>query len=55
MYGLTECKRATYLPPEQLEARPTSVGIPIPGTEAWIEDEGGDTIPGQVNLLPGAA
>ena len=22
MYGLTECKRATYLPPEQLDARP---------------------------------
>jgi long-chain acyl-CoA synthetase len=39
MYGLTECKRATYLPPEELDARPTSVGIPIPGTEAWIEDE----------------
>jgi amino acid adenylation domain-containing protein len=41
MYGLTECKRATYLPPNQLEARPTSVGIPIPGTEAWVADEDG--------------
>ncbi len=28
MYGLTECKRVAYLPPEQVEARPTSVGIP---------------------------
>jgi long-chain acyl-CoA synthetase len=52
MYGLTECKRATYLPPEQLEARPTSVGIPIPGTEAWIEDEAGNVLgPGEVGEL----
>jgi len=41
MYGLTECKRVSYLPPEQLDARPDSVGIPIPGTEAWIEDDAG--------------
>jgi long-chain acyl-CoA synthetase len=52
MYGLTECKRAAYLPPDQLEARPTSVGIPIPGTEAWIEDENGDVLgPGEVGEL----
>lgn len=52
MYGLTECKRATYLPPDQLEARPTSVGIPIPGTEAWIEDEEGNVLgPGEVGEL----
>ncbi len=42
MYGLTECKRVSYLPPDQLDARPTSVGVPIPGTEAWIVDEYGD-------------
>jgi len=41
MYGLTETKRTTYLPPEQLDERPDSVGIPIPGTEAWIEDQEG--------------
>ncbi len=41
MYGLTETIRALYLPPEQLNNRPGSVGIPIPGTEAWIEDEEG--------------
>jgi amino acid adenylation domain-containing protein len=39
MYGLTETKRTLYLPPEELERRPGSVGIPIPGTEAWLEDE----------------
>ena len=52
MYGLTECKRATYLPPDQLDARPVSVGIPIPGTEAWIEDEQGRALgPGEVGEL----
>jgi long-chain acyl-CoA synthetase len=41
MYGLTETKRTLYLPPAELDRRPGSVGIPIPGTEAWIEDENG--------------
>ena len=41
MYGLTECKRCTYLPPEELERRPESVGIAIPGTEAYVVDEEG--------------
>ena len=39
MYGLTECKRALYLPPEELDRRPDSVGIAIPGTEVWVEDD----------------
>ena len=30
MYGLTECKRCTWLPPAQLKTRPGSVGIAIP-------------------------
>ena len=42
MYGQTECKRVCYLPPDQLDARPGSVGIAIPGTEVWIEDEHGN-------------
>ena len=33
MYGLTECKRCTYLPPDDLDRKPTSVGIAIPNTE----------------------
>ncbi len=45
MYGLTETKRTLYLPPAQLETRPASVGIPIPGTEAWLEDEAGRRLP----------
>jgi long-chain acyl-CoA synthetase len=45
MYGLTECKRCTYLPPEQLRVRPGSVGIAIPGTEAYVVDESGRRAP----------
>ena len=39
MYGLTECKRCTYLPPKDLARKPGSVGIAIPNTELWIVDE----------------
>lgn len=52
MYGLTECKRCTWLPPEELARRPGSVGIAIPGTEAWIVDESGQRVaPGIVGEL----
>lgn len=52
MYGVTECKRCTYLPPEQLSARADSVGIPIPGTEAYIVDQSGERVaPGAVGEL----
>ncbi|MBE0409083.1 MAG: AMP-binding protein [Anaerolineales bacterium] len=44
MYGLTETKRTLYLPPEQLDKRPGSVGIPIPGTEAFLVDEAGNRL-----------
>ncbi len=39
MYGLTECKRCTYLPPDDIKRKPESVGIAIPNTELWIVDE----------------
>jgi len=45
MYGLTECKRCTYLPPAELKHRPSSVGIAIPGTEAYVVDETGARVP----------
>ena len=45
MYGLTECKRCSYLPPEDLERKPDSVGIAIPNTELWIVDEQGQEVP----------
>ena len=41
MYGLTECKRVTYLPPDQLDLRPTSVGRGMPNEEVWLVDEEG--------------
>ena len=44
MYGLTETKRTLYLPPVELDRRPGSVGVPIPGTEAWLEDDTGQRL-----------
>jgi long-chain acyl-CoA synthetase len=44
MYGMTESKRCTYLPPEQLSKRPDSVGIAIPGTEVWVADDDGKRV-----------
>jgi acyl-CoA synthetase (AMP-forming)/AMP-acid ligase II len=51
-YGLTETKRTLYLPPDQIERRPGSVGIAIPGTEVWLEDETGRRVgPGETGEL----
>ncbi len=44
MYGLTECKRVTYLPPDQIDIRPTSVGKGMPNEEAYIVDEDGNRV-----------
>ena len=52
MYGLTECKRVSYLPPEELDRRPSSVGIPIPNEEVFIMNDGGEEVgPGEVGEL----
>jgi amino acid adenylation domain-containing protein len=52
MYGLTECKRCTYLPPKDLARKPGSVGIAIPNTELWIVDENDQRVgPGVVGQL----
>jgi acyl-CoA synthetase (AMP-forming)/AMP-acid ligase II len=52
MYGLTECKRVSYLPPEELERRPGSVGKAIPNCEVFIVDEEGRNVPaGQTGEL----
>lgn len=45
MYGLTECKRVTYLPPDQLDIRPTSVGRGMPNEEVWLVDGEGRRLP----------
>jgi amino acid adenylation domain-containing protein len=42
MYGLTECKRVSYLPPSQIDIRPGSVGRGMPNEEVWIVDEAGN-------------
>jgi len=44
MYGLTECKRVSYLPPEWLDQKPGSVGIPIPGTAVYLRSPEGDEV-----------
>ena len=41
MYGLTECKRVSFLAPEDLDARPTSVGKPMSNVEVFVVDEHG--------------
>ncbi|KKB61284.1 hypothetical protein WM40_24095 [Robbsia andropogonis] len=52
MYGLTECKRCTYLPPEDLERKPKSVGMAMPNTEIIIvDDDHRQCAPGVVGQL----
>lgn len=52
MYGLTECKRCTYLPPADIDRKPTSVGIAIPNTELWLVDQEDRRVgPGEVGQL----
>jgi acyl-CoA synthetase (AMP-forming)/AMP-acid ligase II len=52
MYGLTECKRVSYLPPDQLDVRPGSVGRGMPNEEVYIiDDQGARAEPGTVGEL----
>jgi long-chain acyl-CoA synthetase len=52
MYGLTECKRVSYLEPELIEAKPGSVGKAIPGTEVYLLSADGEPVPpGEVGTL----
>jgi acyl-CoA ligase (AMP-forming) (exosortase A-associated) len=41
MYGLTEAFRSTYLPPEQVDKRPESIGRAIPNAEIMVLREDG--------------
>jgi acyl-CoA ligase (AMP-forming) (exosortase A-associated) len=41
MYGLTEAFRSTYLPPEEVDARPDSIGKAIPNAEILVLREDG--------------
>lgn len=52
MYGLTEAFRSTYLPPEELDRRPTSMGKAIPDTEILVLNEHGQRCgPGEIGEL----
>jgi amino acid adenylation domain-containing protein len=39
MFGTTECKRISIMPLESERERPTSVGLPLPGTDVVILDD----------------
>jgi acyl-CoA ligase (AMP-forming) (exosortase A-associated) len=41
MYGLTEAFRSTYLPPDQLDTRPNSIGKAIPNADILVVREDG--------------
>lgn len=52
MFGLTECKRIAYLPPEQIDVRPGSVGKAMPNCEVFVIDETQRRVkPGEVGEL----
>lgn len=52
MYGLTECKRVSYLEPELLDAKPGSVGKAIPGTEVHLLAPTGEPVlTGEIGIL----
>jgi acyl-CoA ligase (AMP-forming) (exosortase A-associated) len=52
MYGLTEAFRSTYLPPEEVDRRPTSIGKAIPNTEILVINSDGQLCrPGEIGEL----
>ena len=52
MYGLTEAFRSTYLPPEQLDRRPDSMGKAIPNAEVLVlRPDGSVCAPGEAGEL----
>lgn len=52
MYGLTEVLRSTFLPPEEVDRRPDSMGRAIPGAEVLVlRDDLTPCAPGEVGEL----
>ena len=52
MYGLTEAFRSTYLPPEEIDKRPTSIGKAIPECEVFaVTADGQRAKPGEPGIL----
>jgi acyl-CoA synthetase (AMP-forming)/AMP-acid ligase II len=52
MYGLTEAFRSTFLPPEEIDKRPTSIGKAIPECEVFaVKPDGQRARPGEPGIL----
>ena len=52
MYGLTEVFRSTYLPPEEVDAHPDSMGRAIPESAVYVvRDDGTLAAPGEIGEL----
>lgn len=52
MYGLTEAFRSTYLPPDEIDRRPTSIGKAIPNAEILVvREDGSECAPGEPGEL----
>ena len=52
MYGLTEAFRSTYLPPEEVDRRPDSIGKAIPNAEILVlREDGTRCAPGEPGEL----
>jgi len=52
MYGLTEAFRSTYLPPDEIDRRPTSIGKAIPECEVFaVTPDGQRAKPGEPGIL----
>ncbi|MDP2409870.1 MAG: AMP-binding protein [Pseudolabrys sp.] len=52
MYGLTEAFRSTFLPPDEIDKRPTSIGKAIPECEVFaVTADGRRTKPGEPGIL----
>src|SRR5690606_12067389 len=52
MYGLTEAFRSTFLPPEEVDSRPTSMGKAIPNAEIMVvREDGSECAPGEPGEL----
>jgi amino acid adenylation domain-containing protein len=52
MYGLTEVFRSTYLPPEEVDAHPDSMGRAVPGSTVYVVSDTGElTRAGEVGEL----
>ncbi|MEM6640652.1 MAG: acyl-CoA ligase (AMP-forming), exosortase A system-associated [Pseudomonadota bacterium] len=52
MYGLTEAFRSTFLPPDEVDTRPESMGKAIPNADVMVLNENGERCaPGEIGEL----